>query len=131
MYQNQQNKYLQTSIQTASPAKLLIMLYDGAIKFSKLAIVAIEDKNYEAANTNIVKVQNIINEFMVTLDQKADIAKDLMKLYEYMMHRITEANMKKDVQAMEEVIGFLQELRETWVEANKSLNTKSKEVQYG
>ncbi|MDP5275890.1 flagellar export chaperone FliS [Chengkuizengella axinellae] len=131
MYRNQQNKYLQTSIQTASPAKLLIMLYDGAIKFSKLAIVAIEDKNVEAANTNIVKVQNIINEFMVTLDQKADIAEDLMKLYEYMMHRTTEANVKKDVQAMEEVIGFLQELKETWVEASKSLNTNSTEVQYG
>ncbi|NBI27740.1 flagellar export chaperone FliS [Chengkuizengella marina] len=131
MYQNQQNKYLQTSIQTASPAKLLIMLYDGAIKFSKLAIAAIEDKNFEAANTNIVKVQNIINEFMVTLDQKADIAKDLMKLYEYIMHRTTEANMKKDVQIIEEVIDFLQQLKETWVEASKSLNKESKEIQYG
>ncbi|NDI36512.1 flagellar export chaperone FliS [Chengkuizengella sediminis] len=131
MYQNQQNKYLQTSIQTASPAKLLIMLYDGAIKFSKLAIAAIEDKNYEAANTNIGKVQNIINEFMVTLDHKADIAKDLMKLYEYIMHRTSEANIKKDTQVMEEVIDLLQQLKETWVEASKSLNTNSKEIQYG
>lgn len=119
----QNNRYLETSIQTASPAQLLLMLYDGAIRFCKAGIEALHQKRYQDANTNLMKVQNIVKEFMVTLDQKAPIAKTLMPLYEYFNYQLIEANLQKDPTKAEEVLGYLVELRETWYQAAKQVNT--------
>ena len=63
-------QYQRNAIQTASPAKLTLMLYDGAIKFANMAIEAIDKGDIEKANNNIIKVQNIIVEFRSTLDMK-------------------------------------------------------------
>ncbi|RAP73927.1 flagellar export chaperone FliS [Paenibacillus montanisoli] len=117
MLQAQMNKYLDNSVQTASPAQLLIMLYDGAIRFSKAAIMAIKDGKNEDANRNLLKVQAIVSEFEITLDRKSELADGLLKLYEYFKMRLMEANIKKDTAPVEEVLGYLTELRETWVAA--------------
>lgn len=117
--QQQRNKYLENTVQTATPAQLLIMLCDGAIRFCRAGIEALKASNYPVANTNLVKVQDIISEFSITIDRSAPIAADLLKLYEYFTHRLIEANMKKSVEPAEEVLGYLMQLKETWLQAAK------------
>lgn len=124
MIQAQPNKYLENSIQTASPAQLLVMLCDGAIRFGKKSIVDIQNQDYASANTNIGKVQNIVSEFIITLDQSSPLAENLMRLYEYFSYLLIQANMKKDVAPIQEVLGYLSELKETWVQAAKLSNSQ-------
>ncbi|WP_308636639.1 flagellar export chaperone FliS [Paenibacillus silvisoli] len=119
MMQAQMNKYVNNSVQTASPAQLLIMLYDGAIRFSKAAIDALGKGNNEDANRNLCKVQDIIAEFIITLNTNSSLSSDLIMLYEYFKQRLTEANMKKDKGPVVEVLGYLVELRETWIAASR------------
>lgn len=110
-------KYIKQSIQTIPPSQLLIMLYDGAIRFTKTAIQAIEKKDMLEAHKNIVKTQDIVQEFIITLDHNAPVAEGLLKLYDYFNYLLIRANIKKDVKLLQEVLGYLVELRETWVQA--------------
>ncbi|GGN93217.1 flagellar export chaperone FliS [Saccharibacillus kuerlensis] len=112
-------KYQQTQAQTASKPKLLIMLYDGAIRFVKAGIDGISEKNYEAANNNLCKAQAIVHELVSSLNFDYAIADELVRLYEYMLRRLIEANVKKDAAPAEEVLEHLSDLREAWVEASK------------
>ncbi|CAM4389375.1 flagellar export chaperone FliS [Paenibacillus alkaliterrae] len=123
--QVQRNKYLETTIQTATPAQLLIMLCDGAIRFSRLAIEAINNNELQIVNTNLIKVQNIISEFIITIDRSSSVAEQLLKLYEYFNYRLIEANMKKSIEPIQEVLGYLVEMKETWIQANKLVNSSS------
>ncbi|CAG7656157.1 flagellar export chaperone FliS [Paenibacillus allorhizosphaerae] len=120
MQQLQRNKYLENSVQTATPAQLLIMLYDGAIRFCKQAIAAIKQNNYEEAHINLTKTQDIISEFVITLDRNSSIAESLLRLYEYFNFRLIEANIQKKAESAEEVLGYLIELKETWMQAVKA-----------
>lgn len=113
-YQN----YRQQQINTASQDKLLLMLFDGAIRFCNQARMALENKKYDEANTNLLKAQNIIQEFMITLNMDYEISHNLYYLYDYLYRRLVEANMKKDQAILEEVKGFLTELRQTFAEAS-------------
>ena len=116
--------YAKNKILTASPAELTLMLYEGAIKFCNIAIVAIEDKNVEKAHVNITKVENIIAEFLATLDHKYLVAKDFENVYNYLMERLVEANMKKDKEILEEVLTHLRTMRDTWKEVMERNKTK-------
>lgn len=111
--------YQQNSVNTASKEKLLIMLYDGLVRFIKQGIAGIEEKDMIKSNTNLVKAQSIILEFMATLNLEigGEMAKSLMALYDYMHRRLIEANIKKDVDIAKEVLGFAEELKETFEEA--------------
>lgn len=108
--------YARNKIMTASPAELTLMLYEGAIKFCNIAIVAIEEKNVEKAHNNITKVENIISEFLSTLDHKYEVARDFENVYNYIMDRLVEANLKKDKEILEEVLSHLRTMRDTWKE---------------
>ncbi len=108
--------YARNKIMTASPAELTLMLYEGAIKFCNIAIVAIEEKNVEKAHNNITKVENIISEFLSTLDHKYEVARDFENVYNYLMDRLVEANLKKDKEILEEVLSHLRTMRDTWKE---------------
>ncbi|MCI5517723.1 MAG: flagellar export chaperone FliS [Roseburia sp.] len=116
--------YANSKIMTATPAELTLMLYDGAIKFCNIAITAVENKDIEKAHNNIVKVRNIIEEFQATLDHKYATAKDFDEVYQYLLIRLREANVKKDKDILEEVLGHLRTMRDTWKEVMKSANTK-------
>lgn len=118
----QRNKYMQNSIQTASPGQLLIMLYDGAIRFCRQGIEAIKEQRYSDANVSLLKVQDIISEFVITIDRSNPLSENLLKLYEYFNMRLIEANMKKDTAPAEEVLGYLVDLKETWFQASKQNN---------
>ena len=120
---NQYAQYNNSKVLTASPAELTLMLYDGAIKFSTMAIMAIEKKDVEKAHNNIVKVEKIINEFRATLDSKYEVSKDFDRVYVYMLQRLLEGNIKKDPEILEEVNTHLRSMRDTWkqvMEANKT-----------
>ncbi len=109
-------QYNNSKILTASPAELTLMLYEGAIKFCNIAVVAIEQKDIEKAHINIVKAQKIIDYFRQTLDMKYEVAKDFDRVYVYLERRLIEANMKKDVAILEEVLEHLRSMRDTWKE---------------
>lgn len=116
---NPYQQYQQNSVNTATPQELTLMLYNGLVKFLKLAYQGIEEKNFEKANNNIIKSQNIVAEFMCTLDMQYEISNELYLMYEYMNSRLVEANIKKDKSIVEEVIGYAEELRDTWTQAMK------------
>ena len=113
---NAYNQYSQNKILTASPAELTLMLYEGAIKFCNLVIVGIEQKNIEKANNNIIKVEKIIQEFQITLNFDYPIANDFNNVYNYLIKRLREANIKKDKEILEEVNTHLHTMRDTWKE---------------
>ena len=108
--------YANNKITTASPAELTLMLYEGAIKFCNIVITAIEEKDISKAHNNIIKVQNIIEEFQATLNHKYPVAKDFDNVYSYLMQRLIEANIKKDAEMLQEVLGHLRTMRDTWKE---------------
>jgi flagellar secretion chaperone FliS len=120
MIQSQRNKYMETTIQTATPAQLLIMLIDGATRFCKMGISAIEHNNFAEANLNLGKVQDIVSELIITLDRDSSVADGLLRLYEYFNFRLIEANVQKKVEPAQEVLGYLVELKEVWIQAAKS-----------
>ena len=118
--------YANNKVMTASPAELTLMLYDGAIKFCNIAIHAIEEGDVEKAHNNIVKVENIIDEFRATLNHKYVVAEDFENVYVYLRERLSLANMKKDKEILEEVLKHLRTMRDTWKEVMKETNNGTK-----
>lgn len=117
MIQNQgYAAYNNSKILTATPAELTLMLYDGAIKFTNIAIMAIEKKDIQKAHNNIIKTERIIIEFQSTLDEKYPVSKDFNAVYSYLIRRLREANIKKDAEILEEVLKHLRTMRDTWKE---------------
>lgn len=118
---NALNAYQNNSVNTASKERLLIMLYDGLVKFIRQGISGVEEKDIQKSNTNFTKAQSIILEFMGTLNMEigGEMSKSLMALYDYMHRRLIEANIKKDAEIAKEVLGFAEELKETFEEAYK------------
>ncbi len=108
--------YANNKIMTASPAELTLMLYEGAIKFCNIAIVACERKEIEKAHINIRKTDRIIEEFQITLNRKYKVAEDFDNVYKYIRQRLLEANMTKDSEILEEVLEHLRTMRDTWKE---------------
>lgn len=109
-------QYNNSKIMTASPAELTLMLYEGAIKFCNIAIVAVEKKEIEKAHINIQKVGRIIDYFRQTLDMRYAVAEDFERVYAYLSHRLVEANVKKDKEILEEINTHLRSMRDTWKE---------------
>ncbi len=109
-------QYQQSKVLTASPAELTLMLYEGAIKFCNIAIVACQNKEIEKAHINIRKTDLIIEEFQITLNRKYPVAKDFDEVYRYLRSRLVEANVKKDPEILEEVLEHLRTMRDTWKE---------------
>ena len=110
-------QYQNQNIATAPPEKLLIMLYDGAIKFLRQSLTALDSKKYDDFSYFISRTQDIISELMVTLNMDYEISKNLYQLYDYYMYRLIHGSVKKERDAIEEVLKSLEELREVWVQA--------------
>ena len=108
--------YASNKILTASPAELTLMLYEGAIKFANIALAAMENNDVEKAHNNVIKVRNIILEFQSTLNYDYPVAQDFNNVYEYLKYRLTEANLHKEPEIMEEILGHLRTMRDTWKE---------------
>ncbi len=119
---NPYEEYTRNKILTATPAEVTLMLYEGAIKFCNIAIMAVEQKDIEKAHVNIMKTQRIIEEFRNTLDRKYAVSEDFDRVYVYLLRRLFEANMKKDKEILEEVNTHLRNMRDTWKEVMRKCN---------
>ncbi|MED3650569.1 MULTISPECIES: flagellar export chaperone FliS [Heyndrickxia] len=124
---NPYQTYQKNSVTTASPGELTLMLYNGCLKFTNLAKVAIKQKNIEEKNKYILKAQNIIQELMVTLNMDLEVSKNMMSLYDYIHYQLIQANIKNDIAALEEVEEFVTEFRDTW----KQVIQLNRQQQYG
>lgn len=132
MTQKAYQKYKQTAVTSASKEKILLMLYEGAIKFTKQAISACEAKDIANRGIYIGKTYDIIMELSNTLNFEVggDIAKNLEQLYIFMMEQLTAANIKGDVAHLNNVLKLLNTLYDGWVQAVDSLK-KQKELNQG
>lgn len=108
--------YKNNQILTATPGELTLMLYEGAIKFCNIAVLGIEQKNIEKTNNNIKKCRTIITELRATLNFDYPVAQDFENVYVYLIQRLTDANIQKDKEILEEVLEHLREMKETWKE---------------
>ncbi|MDR7073132.1 flagellar export chaperone FliS [Fictibacillus barbaricus] len=113
---NPYQAYQNNSVQTASPGELTLMLYNGCLKFIGLARTAIENKNIEEKNTNLLKAQNIIKELMVTLNMDLEVSKSLMQMYDYINRRLVEVNLHNNTEILDEVEDYVTDFRNTWKE---------------
>ncbi|MCU0821250.1 MAG: flagellar export chaperone FliS [Spirochaetes bacterium] len=129
------SQYKKTEIDTANQGKLIVMLYDGAIKFLNIAVENMSLKTYDVVNNNIIKAQDIITELMVSLNMKdgGEIATNLFNLYIYFKKRLLEANMQKNADVIKEVIDHLKVLRNAWdkISAQENLGDNSKMASKG
>lgn len=116
---NAYQQYRHTQVNTATPEELTLMLYDGLIRFINVARKSVGEKNVEEAHRANLRAQDIISELMNTLNMNYEISHSLYALYDYMKRRLVEANIKKDVAVLDEVLGMARELRETWSQAMK------------
>lgn len=109
--------YRSASVQTATPERLLIMLYDGLIRFVRLAQSAIVSDDVPEAHKNLIKSQDIVLELKSTLKMEYEISHALAALYDYFLKKLREANVSKMVEPLEEILPRVEELREAWVQA--------------
>jgi flagellar protein FliS len=109
-------KYKQVQVKTANREKLLIMLYQGCVKFLRLAKKSIEDEDIEGANNYIIRSQDIIRELMGTLDREkgGEVADNLYSLYDFMNRQLIEANVNKDIEKIKTVENLMLELLDSW-----------------
>jgi len=120
---NTANAYKNQQIMTASPAELTLLLYNGALRFVTESITSIEQGNMQQANNANLRAQDIVREFMYTLDMEYEISKTWLPLYEYVVHCLIQGNIKKDKEQLLQAKSVLSELREAWVAAMKQNRT--------
>ncbi|OFS19739.1 MULTISPECIES: flagellar export chaperone FliS [Clostridium] len=120
MYSNGYNAYKNNSVNYASKEQLLLMLLDGAVKFSKIGRQAIAEKDIKRAHDSITRTQDIFTELRVSLDQNAgEWAVQMFNVYGFINEKLFEANIKKDEKIMDEVIPLIEEVRDIWYAAEK------------
>ena len=127
-YSNYQNAYKKASVNTLDQNKLIIMLYDGAIKNANFAVQYMESGEIEKVHESLIKTKNIVTELLATLnmEQGGEIAKNLKSLYSYMFSQLIEANMEKKSEPVLTVIDLLKELRGAWVQIKEKKKPEEK-----
>lgn len=121
---NPYQTYQKQAVTTSRPEELTLMLYQGLVKFIRLAKRDLENNNIEGSHKHNLRAQDIITELMVTLKSGFEISESLLSVYDYMKARLIEANLTKKIEVFEEVEGLVLELLETWSEAIKLNKTK-------
>lgn len=129
MISNPYYEYRKNQVETSDPRKLVLMLYDGALKFLQKSRACLQEKDWEKVNSYLGRAQDIISELMGSLDLEAgEVAENLFRLYEFMHHRLVKANVEKSLAYIEEVERLLSSLRQTWKEALKSQELPGEEA---
>lgn len=120
---NPYTQYKQVIVNSSTREDLIIMAYDGAIKFLNNSLENFSKKDLEKINNYILKAHAIISELMISLnfDEGGDIATNLFRIYEYMNYRLNLANIKKDAEPVKEIIELLRILREAWIIAREKV----------
>lgn len=120
---NPYNIYKQNSVNLASGQQLLLMLLDGSVKYTKIARLAILEKDIARAHKELIRVQDIFLELMITMDKNTKYMEDLYNLYEFVKNELVKANMKKDIKIIDEVLPIIEEIRDMWYEVDKKIKT--------
>ena len=115
---NPYTQYRKAQVETADQRQVMLMLYDGALRFLGSGMKALQERDLEAAHKNLLRVQDIVCELMASLDLEAGgVAVALYRLYEYSYHLLLQANMKKDIEPLYQVEKLLLEFRDAWKQA--------------
>ena len=118
---NPYSRYKENSVHVASQEQLVIMLVDGAVKYTKVARLALEKGDKERAHKELIRVQGIFAELIASLDINAgDFTTDLLNLYTYVRDSLIKANIKKDIQIIDEVMPLIEEIRDMWHEVKRN-----------
>lgn len=115
-YQNAQSNYLANQILSASPNRLIELLFEAAIKQTKLAEIAIGKQDVLAAHTHLIKAQEIVSELQQSLNSEVsvELTENLGALYEFIYQKLVTANINKESKSIQEAQKILMELLETW-----------------
>ncbi len=113
------SQYTDTQINTATPGRLIVLAYDGAIRFAKTGMEGMKAGRLDVQSTSITRTQAILTELTSCLDRESnpELADSLASLYSYMFDRLTDANIHDNAGALQEVIGLLSDLRSAWADA--------------
>ena len=115
--QNTMSAYTKVDIETTSQGKLIVMLFNGAIKRAEEAKRQLERGDRQSVHNNLIRAQDILGELRGALNMRAgEIAENLDRIYEYMQHLLVQANIKKEPTHIDECVGLLSEMRDTWRE---------------
>lgn len=119
MYRANVSRYKQNQVMLSSPGEILLALYDGAIRFTRQAKVAIENRDPSVKGEKIGGVMAILAELTATLDheQAPELCRQLEMLYDYLLERLQSASLNMTTEPLDEVITHLEKLRDTWAEA--------------
>ena len=120
---NPYNVYKQNTVNMASGQQLLLMLLDGAVKYTKVARLAIINKDIARAHKELVRVQDIFLELMITMDKNTKYMEDLYNVYDFIKNELAKANMKKDVKIIDEILPLIEEIRDMWYEVDKKIKS--------
>lgn len=120
---NPYNIYKQNSVNMASSQQLLLMLLDGAVKYTKIARMAILNKDIPRAHKELVRVQDIFLELMITMDKNTKYMEDLYNLYDFIKNELAKANIKKDITIIDNTLPLIEEIRDMWYEVDKKIKS--------
>ena len=120
---NPYNIYKQNSVNMASSQQLLLMLLDGAVKYTKIARMAIVNKDIPRAHKELIRVQDIFLELMITMDKNTKYMEDLYDVYDFIKNELAKANMKKDVNIIDNTLPLIEEIRDMWYEVDKKIKS--------
>ena len=116
---NAASLYQGAAINTASPAELTLMLYNGAIKLCNLALIGMEEEDIMKAHNNLMKAQRIIRELQATLNFKYEVSKDFDLIYTRILNSLLAANIKKDTDKLNEALEDIRGIRDVWTQVMK------------
>lgn len=120
---NPYNIYKQNSVNMASSQQLLLMLLDGAVKYTKIARMAILNKDIARAHKELVRVQDIFLELMITMDKNTKYMEDLYNIYDFIKNELVKANIKKDITIIDNTLSLIEEIRDMWYEVDKKIKS--------
>ncbi len=120
---NPYNIYKQNSVNMASSQQLLLMLLDGAVKYSKIARMAILNKDIARAHKELVRVQDIFLELMITMDKNTKYMEDLYNIYDFIKNELAKANIKKDITIIDNTLSLIEEIRDMWYEVDAKIKS--------
>lgn len=120
---NPYNIYKQNSVNMASSQQLLLMLLDGAVKYTKIARMAILNKDIPRAHKELIRVQDIFLELMITMDKNTKYMEDLYNIYDFIKNQLAKANMKKDINIIDKTLPLIEEIRDMWYEVDKKIKS--------
>ena len=120
---NPYNIYKQNSVNMASSQQLLLMLLDGAVKYTKIARMAILNKDIARAHKELVRVQDIFLELMITMDKNTKYMEDLYNIYDFIKNELAKANIKKDITIIDNTLPLIEEIRDMWYEVDAKIKS--------